>query len=157
MPINLNKNRIAEFLNEANKNSYANKNAPKAASLRPASKDYHSEKDNLIYHDTYFGERNFIGEEVIYENNIPVWGANYYGFVIGEEINEKDVYAFLRQALMQDCGGIIPVRGPAAFKGEGPEYRFNVFGGLENFVGTEEIYFDEKIVYRCSIHGGTIK
>jgi hypothetical protein len=157
MPSNLNKNTIGKFLNEANKNSYANKNAPKTASLRPASKDYHFEKDNLIYHDTYFGERNFIGEEVIYENNIPVWGANYYGFIIGEKTNEKDVYVFLRQALIQDCGDMIPIRGPAAFKGEWSEYRFNVSGDLENFVGTEEIYFDEKIVYRCFIRGGVIE
>lgn len=156
MSSNLNKERIATFLNEANKNSYANKNALKSASLRPASKDYYFEKDNLIYHDTYFGERNFIGEEVIYDDNIPVWGANYYGFVIGERIEEKDVADFLRQALMQKCGDIIPVRGPVSFKNEKSEYRFNVSGDLENFAGTEEIFFSGKIVYRLFIHGGTI-
>ena len=148
---------LTKFLNEANKATYANKTAPKVAPSRLKSEDYHFEKDGLIYHDTYFGGRDFIGEEVIYENEKPAWGANYFGFVIDEKVSEKDVYDFLRKALMQKYDNVIPVRGPSNFSADDKEYRFSADGNLENFSGKEEILFGGKVVYRCLIHGGMIK
>ena len=148
---------LTKFLNEANKATYANQDAPKVASSRLKSEDYHFEKDGLIYHDTYFGARDFIGEEIVYENEKPMWGANYFGFVLDETVSEKDVYAFLRQALMQEYDDVIPVRGPVKFSLENKEYRFIVDGDLTNFSGKEEIVFDGKVVYRCFLHGGMIR
>lgn len=153
----MNKEKLSQFLNAANKATYANKEAPKVAPSRLKSEDYHFEKDGLIYHDTYFGGRDFIGEEIVYENEKPVWGANYFGFVIDENISEKDVYDFLRHALMQEYDDVIPVRGPSNFSSDNKTYRFIVNGDLANFSGTEEILFDGKVVYRCLIHGGFIR
>ena len=147
---------LAKFLNEANKATYANKTAPKVAPSRLKSEDYHFEKDGLIYHDTYFGGRDFIGGEIVYENEKPVWGANYFGFVLYEKISEKDVYDFLRKALMQEYDDVIPVRGPSHFSADDKEYRFVTDGNLGNFSGKEEISFGGNIVYRCLIHGGMI-
>ena len=65
------------FLREANLNTYANKNVEKVSSLRPGSSDYHFEKNDLSYHDTYFGTIKFIGAEIIYKNGKPAWGMNY--------------------------------------------------------------------------------
>lgn len=153
----MNTDKLAQFLNAANKATYANKSAPKVASSRIKSEDYHFEKDNLIYHDTYFGGRDFIGEEIVYENEKPVWSANYFGFVLDENISEKDVYDFLRRALMQEYDDVIPVRGPAKFSDGGWTYQFTTSGGLENLAGQEEILLDEKIVYCCLIHEGSIR
>ena len=148
---------LEDFLKEANKSTYANKDAPKVASARLNSEDYHFEKDGLIYHDTYFGGRDFIGEEIIYKDRKPVWGANYFGFVLDKSVSEKDVYDFLRKALMQEYDDVIPVRGPGKFSIESKEYQFIADGDLENFSGKEEISFDGKIVYRCLVHGGCIR
>lgn len=148
---------LKNFLNEANKSTYANKLADKAASTRLASEDYHFEKDGLIYHDTYFGSRDFIGEEIIYKEQIPIWGANYYGFIKKPEISEKDLYSFLREALMQEYSDIIPVRGPARFTNGEWFYSNGVDGSLDNFGGTETICFKGEEVYRCWYHGGFIK
>lgn len=148
---------LADFLRIANKSTYANKNVQKVAPSRLKSEDYHFEKDGLIYHDTYFGARDFIGEEVVYKDQKPVWGANYFGFMLDENTGEKEAYAFLRKALMQEYNDIIPVRGPAKFFNGEWSYRFSVNGGLENFAGQEEILLNEKIVYRCLIHGGLIR
>lgn len=153
----MNIEKLTQFLNEANKSTYANKDAPKVASSRLRSEDYHFEKNGLIYHDTYFGGRDFIGEEIVYENGTPVWGANYFGCVLDENINEKEVYDFLRKALIQEYGDVIPVRGPSSFSVDNKEYRFSANDDLENFFGKEEILFDGKVVYRCSVHGGMIK
>lgn len=53
------------FLVEAHRQTYANKSALVAPSSRLNSIDYHFEKGDLAYHDTYFGVRDFIGEEII--------------------------------------------------------------------------------------------
>lgn len=153
----MNTETLAKFLNEANKTTYANKTAPKVAPSRLKSEDYHFEKDGLIYHDTYFGGRDFIGGEIVYENEKPVWGANYFGFVLDEKISEKDVYDFLRKALLQEYDDVIPVRGPSNFSIDDKEYRFSADGDLANFSGKEEISFGGKIMYRCLIHGGMIR
>lgn len=148
---------LTAFLDEANKNSYANKDAPKAPSSRLKSEDYHSEKGNLIYHDTYFGGRDFIGEEVVYKDGVPVWGMNYYGYVLDQSQSEKEVYDFLRKALMQEYDDVIPVRGAKNYKEDGWEYHNAPDGTLERFTGVETIYRDNKLVYRADYHGGLIK
>ncbi|MFA5386300.1 MAG: DUF5680 domain-containing protein [Candidatus Paceibacterota bacterium] len=151
------KDVLAHFLNEANKSTYANKNAPKVESSRPKSEDYHFEKDGLIYHDTYFGGRDFIGEEIVYQDEKPAWGANYYGFILSEKIGEKEVYNFLRKALMQEYDSPVPVRGPNEFVDGDWEYKFSVDGDLSRFSGIEEILLKGKIIYRCFVHGGFIQ
>ena len=148
---------LTDFLNEANKSTYANKDAPKASSTRLKSEDYHFEKGNLIYHDTYFGSRDFIGEEVVYKDNEPVWGMNYYGFILSETTNEKELYGFLREALMQEYSDIIPVRGGKNYQKDDWEYTNAVEGELNRFTGTEEIYRAGVLVYKCYYHGGFIE
>ncbi|MFO0704655.1 MAG: DUF5680 domain-containing protein [Candidatus Andersenbacteria bacterium] len=152
----MNIEELAAFLNESNKATYANKSAKKVVSARLGSEDYHFEKGKLAYHDTYFGSRDFIGEEIVYEQEKPVWGANYFGFILDSKTREEDVYDFLRTALMQVHNDKIPVRGPKRFIQGNKQYTFVVEGDLSNFSGDEQISFDGKIVYHCKIHGGNI-
>ena len=153
----IDKKVLTDFLNEANKQTYANISAPKTLPLRPKSQDYHFEKGNLIYHDTYFGARDFIGEEVVYQDGIPKWAMNYYGFILNPEASEKEVYKILRPALMQDSGDIIPVRGPREYSEGEHTYKNSADGDLSRFSGTEEIYLNRKLVYRCLYHGGFVE
>ncbi len=148
---------LTQFLKEANRSTYANKDAPKTASSRLESEDYHFEKDDLIYHDTYFGGRDFIGEEIVYKEGTPVWGANYFGFILTDVVGEKEVYDFLRQALMEDNDEAIPLRGASNFTKGDWDYRFSATGKLGNFSGQEEISLKGKAVYRCLVHGGFIR
>lgn len=149
--------RLASFLNAANKATYANREAPKSESLRPASEDYHFEEGNFVYHDTYFGARDFIGEEIVYENNTPIWGMNYYGHVLKEEVSTEKAYTILRPALMQEYDDILPVRGPKVYTEGDHAYRNTVEGDLDSFSGVEEIYIKEELIYRCWYHGGSIR
>lgn len=148
---------LTVFLNAANKATYANKEAPKSASLRPSSEDYHFEQDDLVYHDTYFGARDFIGEEVVYKTGKPVWGMNYYGHVLKPEVSTKDAYTILRPALMQEYDDILPVRGPKEYVLENSRYTNKVEGTLDRFSGEENIYLDGELIYRCWYHGGSIE
>lgn len=149
--------QLADFLEQANKSTYANKDAPKASPSRLKSEDYHFKKDGLIYHDTYFGSRDFMGEEVVYKGGEPVWGLNYYGYILSEMTNEKELYSFLRQALMQEYSDIIPVRGPKNHQQNDWEYNNSAKGELDRFTGTEEIYRAGVLVYKCHYHGGFIE
>lgn len=148
---------LANFLSEANKQSYANKDALKVQSSRLNSEDYHCEKDDLMYHDTYFGSRDFIGEEIVYVESKPTWGANYYGFILKAEVGEKELYGFLRQALMAENKSLMPVRGLDGFSNGEWSYRFSAKGNLKRFSGQEEITLKGEVVYRCWIHGGYIE
>jgi hypothetical protein len=145
------------FLREANLNTYANENVKKVSSLRPGSHDYHFEKGDLAYHDTYFGATKFIGEEIVYKSSKPVWGMNYYGFALNGEINEKLFDTILRPALMSGPGNNIPVRGPKEFKNGEWKYTFSANGDLTNFTGIEEISKNGEVVCRLYCHGGFIE
>ena len=147
---------LADFLAKANKATYANLEAKKSPSLRPQSRDYHFEDGGLTYHDTYFGARDFIGEEVVYKDAERVWGMNYYGFVLSAEVATEDAYKVLRSALRAEYDDILPVRGPSYFAEGDSEYRNAVEGTLERFIGMEEIFIGGRLVARCHYHGGQI-
>lgn len=148
---------LEAFLREANLNTYANENIKKAASLRPGSSDYHFEKGDLTFHDTYFGATKFVGEEIVYKNGKPAWGMNYYGFTLKNEISEGLFDSILRPALMSGSGDNIPVRGPKEFINGEWKYTFKTDGKLANFTGLEEISRNGEVVCRLYCHGGFIE
>ena len=82
----MNKNDIdlSNFLAEAKKQTYANKNIKKSPSTRLGSFDYEYSNGKFSYHDTYFGGTKFIGEE---DDTIPIRGPK-------EFINNEYCYTF---------------------------------------------------------------
>ena len=150
---------IEEFLIEAKKQTYANENAPRINSSRLNSKDYEYKKNNMIYHDTYFGGTNFIGEEVIYIDNQTYWAMNYYGVTLDETLGEEAMDNALRPALMKvgEDNKIIPVRGPKEFINGEYKYTFEVQGDINYFNGIEIIYKNGIKIYELRCSGGLIK
>ncbi|MBI4991647.1 MAG: XRE family transcriptional regulator [Candidatus Harrisonbacteria bacterium] len=153
-PIDL--RELAGFLDEANKHGYA-AGGKKVSPTRISSKDLEYKKGNLIYHDTYFGVRDYIGEEVVYKDEKPIWGANYLGFILDDGFAADQVYDFLKKSLTQEYDDIIPVRGPKFFEEGDYQYINTAEGKLDKFTGKEEILFKDKVVYRAFYHGGFIK
>ncbi len=152
--------RLEEFLIEAKKQTYANGYIEKVSSSREGSNDYHYEKDGMKYHDTFFGGAKFVGEEVVYiDSKVPVWGMNYYGVTVDSSLSEEAMDKALRPALMRvgEDTSVLPLRGPRRFENEGYIYMFKCEGTLENFSGIEEIYKDDKLIFKLQCHGGLIK
>lgn len=152
--------KLYEFLIEAKKQTYANENIEKVKSSRVGSHDYHYQNNGMTYHDTYFGGTVFMGEEVVYhDNDIPIWGMNYYGVTIDETLSEEAMDKALRPALMMvgEDQEVIPVRGPRKYKNGEFEYNFSVNGDLAHFEGEETIYKGNIKVYELKCHGGIIK
>ena len=152
-------NSILEFLIEAKKQTYANGLASKVENTRLGSKDYGYQKDNMLYHDTYFGGVNFIGEEVVYIEQSVYWAMNYYGVTLDNELSEEAMDKALRPALMQvgKDSEVIPVRGPREFINDEYKYTFEVEGTINNFTGVEKIYKNGNKIYELKCNGGLVK
>lgn len=151
---------LSNFLAEAKKQTYANKNIKKSPSSRLGSFDYEYSNGKLTYHDTYFGGTKFIGEEVVYNSeNSPVWGMNYYGVTLNENLTEDVLDNALRPALMKigEDKSVLPVRGPKEYINHEYRYTFEVNGDLDCFNGTETIYYNNEKIYILKCHGGIIK
>ena len=150
---------IEDFLIEAKKQTYANENVSKTASSRLNSNDYEYKKDNMIYHDTFFGGTNFIGEEVVYIDNKTYWAMNYYGTTLDENLSEEAMDKALRPALMKvgENNNVIPVRGPKEFINGEYKYDFEVNGDINCFNGIETIYKNNVKIYELKCTGGLIK
>ena len=150
---------LYNFLIEAKKNTYANARVERKPSSRVGSNDYEYSNGGMVYHDTYFGGTQFIGEEVVYDGNSdkPIWGMNYRGATLDSELSEEAMDKALRPALMKvGEDDILPVRGPRQFVNEDYEYTFEVEGNLEQFDGIERIRKDGTIVYELRCCGGII-
>ena len=150
--------KLSKFLIEAKKQTYANENVEKVNSSRIGSHDYEYSDGVMKYHDTYFGGINFMGEEVVYEQDeTPMWGMNYYGVTLDKNLSEEAMDNALRPALMQvGNDDIIPVRGPREFVNGEYRYTFSVTGDLNCFDGEEAIYKKDHKVYVLKCHGGKI-
>lgn len=150
--------KICKFLIKAKQQTYANEDVKKSISTRKGSYDYEYKDGNMTYHDTYFGGTKFMGEEIVYEDDIPIWGMNYYGVTLDENVDEKFMDKALRPALMKvGETNIIPVRGPSEYINNDYKYTFSITGDIDYFEGTENIYSNGKIIYVLKCNGGIIK
>lgn len=143
-----------DFLIRAKKNTYASGMAPTASS-RPGSHDLVYREGQYMYIDTYLGGFHFIGEEAVWENNINIWGMNYYGKMLASEI-PSGFSEFLKTALMlvpHDA----PFRGPTEFISSGFRYLCSYSGDLDCFEGREQIYYRDGVIYQLVFHGGEIQ
>lgn len=149
--IKTNHEELACFLVKAKNETYASKKG-KINSSRQSSHDYMYQEKTYKYIDSFVGNSKFSGEEVVYENDLPIWSMNYYGRVVGENFSGD----FLKDALKK-VSVDKPFRGPDRYsKGEYHYYNI-VEGNTECFHGKEEIFYHEIKVYECYYHGGILE
>ncbi|QJC53614.1 XRE family transcriptional regulator [Paenibacillus albicereus] len=144
---------LARFLHEAKTRAYAAGGAP-AAPSRPGSKDYPYEQVEFRYLDSYVGELDFAGQEIVWRSGEAVWAMNYYGHTL---VPEPDFPEFLLEAL-RAAPAEAPLRGPALFESDRFRYACSWEGGLDRFEGREEIVrTDGTPIFRLVFHGGAIR
>lgn len=148
------RNKFVEFLIRAKKNTYAG-DGDTAEPSRPTSKDLYYQEGELLYIDTYLGDLDFIGEEAVWQDDKPLWGMNYYGRMLVEEI-PAEFSKCLKDAL-KNAPEEAPFRGPKYYQHEDCEYYCSWQGELGFFSGEEYIEYKGKKVYELSFHGGTIR
>jgi len=150
-------NNIEEFINfiiKAKQNTYAG-DGNKSQPSRPNSKDLHYKEGDLLYIDTYVGSSDFMGEEVVFNKGIPIWGMNYYGKMLVDKIPDGFINC-LKNALI-NIPNEAPFRGPKIYRYEKFQYCCNWDGDIENFEGNEKILMNGIEVYKLKFHGGFLK
>jgi hypothetical protein len=145
--------QLNTFIVRAKANSYVG-NAKKSLPYRPASHDIQFHEAPFSYLDSYFGGTDFIGQEVVYLHQQPIWAMNYYGRIIHPQ--------FIDAA---QAGQIIKVSLAKLYEQErflgGFEYSVNGIdtneGTVRSFSGKEWIMRQSQQVYELLYHGGLIK
>lgn len=143
--------KIVEFLCRAKRETYASGNAKECIPCRPNSHDLKYCEGNLIYIDTYLGGEKFVGEEAIWNDNIPLWSMNYAGRIVEEGFEGW----FLKEAL-RIVNEEYPYRGPLSYEDGEFKYECSFAGNFEWFDGEEVIYKNDVKIYECKFHGGVI-
>jgi len=142
---------LIDFLCRAKGATYA-ANGTTIASSRPSSHDYQYTEGDCTYLDSYFGGEKFVGEEVLYHQEIPIFSMNYSGRVLGDGFSGD----FLKEVLLL-VPKEYPFRGPFVHQNGDFSYHCIVNGDVEWFQGYEEIFLLKDKVYECFYHGGSIK
>lgn len=144
---------FVQFLLRAKRATYAAGAAP-GASSRPASSDLQYQEESFLYIDTYLGSRDFLGEEAVWHQNTPIWGMNYHGLMLVDEIPAG--FGEILHAALSDIPADAPYRGPAELRMGRFRYLCAWQGSIERFSGSERIEQDGRAIYELAFHGGQI-
>lgn len=126
-------------------------------SCRPASHDLQFREGDFLYLDSYFGGADFIGEEIVYYKNAPMWAMNYYGRILEPAMIEAaEAGQIIKQSLsaMYKEGRFLG--GFEHDTGDGV-YVDTSAGDVASFTGQEWITREGVRVYELIYHGGLIK
>jgi hypothetical protein len=150
----MNTAELVDFLVEAKLNTYASQKG-KVDSSRKGSHDLAYRKDGYHYIDSYFGEKDFSGEEIVYLGDTPIWSMNYYGKMLRDNVPEGFIET-LREALLK-IRKEEPYRGCRYYARDRYEYFCTTEGAIGFFHGCETVEYEKKEVYRLYFHGGQVR
>ena len=152
----INLESLHAFILAAKAASYVGDGQP-VASCRESSHDLAFVQEDYQYLDSYFGGQDFIGEEVVYHQEQPVWGMNYYGAVLTpEKMTAAEAGAMIKISLakMYAEGRFL---GGWSYTHNDLVYHDTSQGDLTHFTGYEWIERAGGKVYELFYHGGLIK
>jgi len=124
---------------------------------RPGSHDLRFSDEEWAYHDSYFGGADFIGEEVVYFADKPIWAMNYYGHILRNDLlTAVEAGHMIKVSLShmyregRFLGGFEHAEG-------GLTYIDASEGSVDCFHGHELIRRGQETAYEMDYHGGLIK
>jgi Domain of unknown function (DUF5680) len=126
-------------------------------SSRSGSHDLTYHEDGWAYRDSYFGGTDFLGQETVWYDEVPVWAMNYYGYILHPHlIDPTQAGLTIKAALsaMYSEGRFL-----GGFEWIGPHGRYvdQSVGDVTRFHGQESILVDEVRAYTLDYFGGLIK
>jgi hypothetical protein len=148
--------QLNRFIVTAKNHTYAG-NGKEISPSRPSSHDLEYIENDFRYLDSYFGGQNFIGQEIVYHKELPVWGMNYYGVDLRPDlISAAEIGAMIKKSLkeMYKEGRFL---GGFEYIDQDLRYLDKSEGPITNFTGLEEIIKNGTLVYRLSYAGGLIE
>jgi hypothetical protein len=128
-----------------------------APSSRPGAHDLIWSDDHWHYRDSYFGGTDFIGQEVLWRADEPVWAMNYYGYILRDGlIDAPRAGATIKGAL---SALYAEGRFLGGWRWQGPHgvYEDQSEGDAFRFRGREVILVGGVTAYALDYAGGLIK
>jgi hypothetical protein len=149
-------NHLHDFIVQAKKATYVG-DGEETTSSRVGSHDLEFTQGAFRYLDSYFGGQDFIGQEVVYYEDKPVWAMNYYGKILmPKQITPAQTGAIIKESLskLYQQGRFL---GSFEHQVENYNYYDTSIGGVSAFSGREWITLNKEVVYELLYHGGLIK
>ena len=146
---------LHQFIVQAKAATYVG-NGNKTISCRIGSHDLSFQAGSFSYLDSYFGGTDFIGQEVVYHEDEPVWAMNYYGRIIEKDsITAAEAGQMIKASLsrMYKEGRFL---GGFEYSINGDTYIDSSEGDVASFTGKESITRNGVKVYELIYHGGLV-
>lgn len=143
--------QLIAFLLRAKRTTYA-AHAPELPPSRSGNHEYLFEEGPWRYLDSYYGSAAFAGMETVWHNNQSIWCMNYTGQVIAEPFSGD----FLKDALLRGTPEE-PYRGPQLYRHGDWTYTCRSDGDIHWFSGMESIFYQNRLVYKLTFHGTTLR
>lgn len=148
---------LESFILEAKAACYVGGKTAETQASRRASHDITYRRGPFGYLDSYYGGTDFLGQEVVWKNDEPVWALNYYGRILEPGlINGERAGTVIRQALsaLYQEGRFL---GGFTFQHAFGEYIDESIGDVASFQGVERICVNGRLSYQLDYHGGLVK
>jgi len=144
-------NGLKNFITEARKNTYAGDGKQTENPLLAGSVQLEYKKGEYFYRVIYFGgEKNFAGQEVVYQSDKPIWSMVYCGSTEPSEVTD-----FLKKSLL-NLSEKCRFGKECKFEEDDLKYKGRGEGLLERFSGEEEIFIKGEGVYKLKYQGGLV-
>lgn len=124
---------------------------------RPGSHDLQFTEDDWAYHDSYLGESDFIGEEIVYYQRQVVWGMNYFGVILQPDRISSAQAGHVIKVSLTHLYQENRFLGGFAYTVDDLHYADTNEGDFQLFHGKEWIEREGQIVYELRYHGGLVK
>ena len=146
---------LEQFIVRAKQSTYAG-SGKKLLPYRLGSQDLQCAESDWAYHDSYLGERDFIGQEIVYYRMQPVWGMNYFGVILKpDKITSAQAGKMIQKSLTR-----LYAEGRFLGRFEHQDGQLTYIdeneGDVSSFRGKENIYDDGEVVYELVYHGGIL-
>ena len=147
--------RLRAFIVRAKATTYVG-DGQHAPACRPGSHDLKFADGDWAYLDSYFGGRDFIGEEVVYYLGKPVWAMNYYGRILLADLITPAQAGQVIKASLSKMYAEGRFLGGFEYQHEGFIYTDANEGPVTSFRGREFISRLGEKAYELFYHGGLI-
>ncbi len=147
---------LEQFIVRAKRSTYVG-DGREILPYRLGSHDLQFRENDLIYHDSYLGESDFIGQELVYYRMKPVWGMNYFGYILKpDKITSAQAGMMIKKSLshMYAEGRFL---GGFEHREGNLRYIDTNDGSMRSFRGREQIYAGDELVYELVYHGGFVR
>lgn len=129
----------------------------KSPSCRLGSHDLQFRHGRFSYLDSYFGNADFAGQEVVYYEGTVVWAMNYYGRILEPTMIEAAETGLIIQESLSHMYREGRFLGGFEHATHDSTYVDTSEGDVASFTGREWIEREGTRVYELVYHGGLVK